>query len=175
MASAKKDYLTGSLASASAPPKRPPKTPWGHVRASLSGACLEFDPKSAQEWQQWRDENLEELEFPKEGFDHIYGQNLISQVDSVNLGEDEVDDDGGAMSAFLHSQNMGSTKSPLDAPIGSLREKWRMLPYFLALRGLLRQHIDSFNHFVHVEMKQIVQSPSNSEIRSEHDPKFYLR
>lgn len=175
MASAKKDYLTGSLASASAPPKRPPKTPWGHVRASLSGACLEFDPKSAQEWQQWRDENLEELEFPKEGFDHIYGQNLISQVDSVNLGEDEVDDDGGAMSAFLHSQNMGSTKSPLDAPIGSLREKWRMLPYFLALRGLLRQHIDSFNHFVHVEMKQIVQSPSNNEIRSEHDPKFYLR
>ena len=149
--------------------------PWGHVRATLTGACLEFDHESAQEWKRWRDEHLEVLDFPKEGFDHIYGQDIISGVDNSNLGEDEIDDDAGATSAFLHSQNMGSTKSPLDAPIGSLREKWRMLPYFLALRGLLRQHIDSFNHFVHVEMKQIVQSPSNNEIRSEHDPKFYLR
>jgi DNA-directed RNA polymerase III subunit RPC2 len=45
----------------------------------------------------------------------------------------------------------------------------------LLLSGFARQHIDLFNHFVHVEMKQIVQSPSNNEIRSEHDPKFYLR
>lgn len=39
----------------------------------------------------------------------------------------------------------------------------------------MRQHIDSFDHFVDVEMEQIVQSPSAREIRSEHDPKFYLR
>jgi DNA-directed RNA polymerase III subunit RPC2 len=43
------------------------------------------------------------------------------------------------------------------------------------LRSLLTQHIDSFDHFVHTELQQIVQSPSNCEIRSEHDPKFYLR
>jgi DNA-directed RNA polymerase III subunit RPC2 len=39
----------------------------------------------------------------------------------------------------------------------------------------MRQHIDSFDHFVETEMQQIVQSPSAREIRSEHDPKFYLR
>jgi DNA-directed RNA polymerase III subunit RPC2 len=177
MKSAKKEFLAGSVSTAVDPPKRPPKKPWGHVRASLHGASLDFDPESAQEWQKWRDEHFEELEFPKEGFDHIYGQDLIHQVDSVNLGEREHDgdDDAGATSAFVTSQNMGSTKSTLDAPIGSLKDKWRMLPHFLAVRGLLRQHIDSFNHFVNTEMKQIVQSPSNNEIRSDHDPKFYLR
>ncbi len=51
----------------------------------------------------------------------------------------------------------GASRSPLDAPIGSLREKWRVLPHFLKLRGLMKQHIDSFDHFVSVEMKQIVQ------------------
>jgi DNA-directed RNA polymerase III subunit RPC2 len=69
----------------------------------------------------------------------------------------------------------GSSRTPLDAPIGSLREKWRVLPHFLKLRGLMRQHIDSYDHFVNVEMRQIVQSPSACEIRSDYDPKFYLR
>ena len=69
----------------------------------------------------------------------------------------------------------GSTKTPDDAPVGSLKDKWRLLPHFLRLRSLLRQHIDSFDHFVNVELKQIVQSPSACEIRSDHDPKFYLR
>lgn len=157
-------------------PERPVSTSWGHVRASPYGSWLEFDEESASEWKKWRDEHLEELEFPKEGFDHINGQDVITNVDSVNLGHtDDDEDDAGATKAFIHTQNMGSTKSPLDAPIGSLKEKWRMLPHFLALRGLLRQHIDSFNHFVHTEMKQIVQSPSNNEIRSDHDPKFYLK
>ena len=59
--------------------------------------------------------------------------------------------------------------------MGSIQQKWRLLPYFLRLRSLLRQHIDSFDHFVEVDMQQIVQSPSAREIRSEHDPKFYLR
>jgi len=64
---------------------------------------------------------------------------------------------------------------PDDAPVGRLIDKWRLLPYFLSLRSLLRQHIDSFDHFVERELKAIVQSPSAREIRSDHDPKFYLQ
>lgn len=75
----------------------------------------------------------------------------------------------------LSYHDYGSTKTPDDAPVGSLKDKWRLLPHFLRLRSLLRQHIDSFDHFVNVELKQIVQSPSACEIRSDHDPKFYLR
>jgi len=152
-------------------PKRPVNKAWGHVRATPYGSCLEFDEDSAQEWEKWRDNNLEPLDFPKEGFNHMNGQNIIHEVDSINLGDGEDEE----IDAFLQAQNMGSMKTPLDAPIGSLKDKWRMLPHFLALRGLLRQHIDSFNHFVHTEMKQIVQSPSNNEIRSDYDARFYLR
>ena len=64
---------------------------------------------------------------------------------------------GGANHDASDGHEYGASRTPLDAPIGSLREKWRVLPHFLKLRGLMKQHIDSFDHFVSVEMKQIVQ------------------
>lgn len=60
-------------------------------------------------------------------------------------------------------------------PVKAVEEKYKLLPYFLKLRGLMRQHIDSFNHFINVDMKEIVAARSNQEIRSEADPKFFLR
>eukprot|EP00578_Thalassiosira_sp_NH16_P002919 CAMPEP_0181137936 /NCGR_PEP_ID=MMETSP1071-20121207/33970_1 /TAXON_ID=35127 /ORGANISM="Thalassiosira sp., Strain NH16" /LENGTH=1106 /DNA_ID=CAMNT_0023224721 /DNA_START=74 /DNA_END=3392 /DNA_ORIENTATION=- len=96
-----------------------------------------------------------------------------------NLAQMEDVTGEGTASVGAHNaadgREYGASRTPLDAPIGSLREKWRVLPHFLKLRGLMKQHIDSFDHFVSVEMKQIVQSPSACEIRSDHDPKFYLR
>lgn len=142
------------------PKARPVKNPWGYVRSTPYGSCLEFDEESADAWRKVRGDDREIDEFPKEGFDHINGQDVIYQVDESSETNDSASN--------LDSQ-------PLDAPIKALKDKWRMLPHFLALRGLLRQHIDSFNHFVHTEMRQIVQSPSNCEIRSEHDARFYLR
>ncbi|KAJ1423739.1 hypothetical protein B484DRAFT_398539 [Ochromonadaceae sp. CCMP2298] len=63
----------------------------------------------------------------------------------------------------------------LSKPIKNVEEKWKLLPHFLRMRGLMRQHIDSFNHFVNVDIKQIVGARSNQEIRSDADPKFFLR
>ena len=60
-------------------------------------------------------------------------------------------------------------------PVNTVEEKWKLLPHFLRLRGLMRQHIDSFNHFINVEIKNIVAAKSNHEIRSDADPKFFLR
>lgn len=60
-------------------------------------------------------------------------------------------------------------------PVGTVEEKWKLLPHFLRLRGLMRQHIDSFNHFISVEIKNVVAAKSNYEVRSEADPKFFLR
>ena len=34
------------------------------------------------------------------------------------------------------------------------------MPAFLRLRGLVKQHIDSFNYFINVEIKKIVQANS---------------
>lgn len=63
----------------------------------------------------------------------------------------------------------------IDKPIKTVEEKWKLLPHFLRMRGLMRQHIDSFNHFVNVDIKQIVAAKSNFEIRSDADPNFFLR
>ena len=63
----------------------------------------------------------------------------------------------------------------LTKPIKEVEEKWKLLPHFLRMRGLMRQHIDSFNHFINVDIKHIVAARSNQEIRSEADPKFFLR
>lgn len=184
---------------------------WGQVRACPFGSCLETtSDKNAKEWHEWRENNLKPLDFPKEGFDHVYGQETIDRIDSQPLIPKESamgylpgmgDDHSNSKSKKSEKEDTampdaptskgptasapnplsqthhdyGSTKTPDDAPIGSLKDKWRLLPHFLRLRSLLRQHIDSFDHFVNVEMKQIVQSPSACEIRSDHDPKFYLR
>ena len=69
----------------------------------------------------------------------------------------------------------GDTLDDLAKPIKDVEEKWKLLPHFLRLRGLMRQHIDSFNHLINVDIKQIVAAKSNREIRSEADPKFFLQ
>mmetsp|Transcript_4278 Transcript_4278/g.8185 ORF Transcript_4278/g.8185 Transcript_4278/m.8185 type:complete len:1346 (+) Transcript_4278:111-4148(+) len=165
---------------------------FGKVRGSPYGACLDrsdlsTDAQSQQEhklrtkqWKEWRDKNFEPLEFPVEGFDHMYGKKYIdAQEDyaaeaaaiAAHLGP-SVELEGDDVEA---GREYGSFRTPLDAPIGSLKDKWRVLPHFLQVRSLMRQHIDSFDYFVNIEMKEIVQSPSACEIRSDHDPKFYLR
>jgi DNA-directed RNA polymerase III subunit RPC2 len=52
----------------------------------------------------------------------------------------------------------------LSEPVGNLRDKWRLLPHFLAMRGLMKQHIDSFNYFVETDIKNIVNASSNREV-----------
>jgi DNA-directed RNA polymerase III subunit RPC2 len=155
---------------------------WGEVRASPFGASL--TTKNATDWHNWRDKHLEPITFPPEGFDHVNGQQVIDQVDNNPFGygsepSASIKDDPSKTSkqkkATAVAHDYGSTKTPDDAPVGSLKDKWRLLPHFLRLRSLLRQHIDSYDHFVEKEIQQIVQSPSACEIRSEHDPKFYLR
>lgn len=63
----------------------------------------------------------------------------------------------------------------LTRPIKTVEEKWKLLPHFLRLRGLMRQHIDSYNDFINVGIKQIVQAKSNCEIRVEADKHFFLK
>lgn len=42
----------------------------------------------------------------------------------------------------------------LHAPIKEVVEKWKLLPAFLRVKGLVKQHIDSFNYFVNTEVSQ---------------------
>ncbi|CAI7625775.1 hypothetical protein PENPOL_c003G03166 [Penicillium polonicum] len=61
----------------------------------------------------------------------------------------------------------------LTDPINTARDKWNLLPAFLKVKGLVKQHIDSYNYFVEVQMKKIVES--SSTIRSDVDHNFYIK
>jgi len=53
-----------------------------------------------------------------------------------------------------------------------LQDKWNLLPAFLKVKGLVKQHIDSFNYFVDHEIKDILKA--NKFVRSDVDNTFWL-
>ena len=58
------------------------------------------------------------------------------------------------------------TRDPtkMTAPIGTLEDKFELLPAFLKVRGLVRQHIDSFNYLVNEEIKKIIHAKANERV-----------
>lgn len=174
-----KSSLVKDLLSPVDAPKSKKAFQWGQVRASPYGSCLEsvHDGKKTSDWDEWRKDHLQPLQVPREGFGHVYGQDVIDRVDGTDLGDatDENHTPATGEGELKNAHDFGSTKTPDDAPVSSLVDKWRLLPHFLKLRSLMRQHVDSFDHLINVELNKIVQSPSAREIRSEHDPNFYLR
>ena len=68
---------------------------------------------------------------------------------------------------------MPESAGTLADPVKKIEDKWKLVPAFLKVRGLVKQHIDSFDHFVNVEMKNIMNA--NSQIVSDADPSFYLK
>ncbi|KAF8183789.1 hypothetical protein K438DRAFT_1838592 [Mycena galopus ATCC 62051] len=61
----------------------------------------------------------------------------------------------------------------LTDPIKSVEDKWLLLPAFLKVKGLVKQHIDSFNYFVETDIKNIVKA--NNKVTSDVDPRFWLK
>ncbi|KAK6204592.1 DNA-directed RNA polymerase III [Scheffersomyces amazonensis] len=57
--------------------------------------------------------------------------------------------------------------------INTADDKWNLLPAFLKVKGLVKQHLDSFNYFVDVDLKKIIGA--NELVLSDVDPEFYLK
>ncbi|SCU82842.1 LADA_0C08262g1_1 [Lachancea dasiensis] len=57
--------------------------------------------------------------------------------------------------------------------INTAEDKWNLLPAFLKVKGLVKQHLDSFNYFVDTDLKKIIKA--NELILSDVDPEFYLK
>ncbi|KAK6456072.1 DNA-directed RNA polymerase III [Scheffersomyces xylosifermentans] len=57
--------------------------------------------------------------------------------------------------------------------INTVEDKWNLLPAFLKVKGLVKQHLDSFNYFVDVDLKKIIRA--NELVLSDVDPEFYLK
>lgn len=58
-------------------------------------------------------------------------------------------------------------------PVKEIEEKWKLVPAFLKIKGLVKQHIDSFNYFINVEIKKIVDA--NNKVTCDADPLFYIK
>ena len=58
-------------------------------------------------------------------------------------------------------------------PIKEIEEKWKLLPAFLKVKGLVRQHIDSFNYLLNVDIKKILKA--NDIVKSDTDAAWYLK
>ncbi|PFH31055.1 DNA-directed RNA polymerase III RPC2 [Besnoitia besnoiti] len=59
-------------------------------------------------------------------------------------------------------------------PVCTVPDKWRLLPAFFAAKGLVHQHIDSYNFFVNTELQNIIRAPSNRLVKSDIDPSFFI-
>lgn len=53
------------------------------------------------------------------------------------------------------------------------QDKWNLLPAFLKVKGLVKQHIDSYNYFIEHELSDILKA--NEFVRSDVDNKFFLK
>ncbi|KAK9794947.1 hypothetical protein WJX73_009398 [Symbiochloris irregularis] len=69
---------------------------------------------------------------------------------------------------------LAADSAKLHAPIKDVRDKYELLPAFLRTRGLVNQHIDSYNWFVNQELRNIVTAKANQRVTSEADKNFYL-
>lgn len=61
----------------------------------------------------------------------------------------------------------------LTAPVNSAVDKFQLIPEFLKVRGLVKQHLDSFNYFVNTGIKKIVRA--NDRVEATRHPYIYLR
>ncbi|KAL4563722.1 hypothetical protein LXL04_027767 [Taraxacum kok-saghyz] len=75
----------------------------------------------------------------------------------------------------LHpSQGMREVdKQFLAAPVKSAVDKFQLVPEFIKVRGLVKEHLDSFNYFITTDIKKIVEA--NNFVRCTFDDKVYLR
>ncbi|KAI3741434.1 hypothetical protein L1987_59106 [Smallanthus sonchifolius] len=67
----------------------------------------------------------------------------------------------------------GVDKQFLAAPVKSAVDKYQLIPEFLKVRGLVKQHLESFNYFIRTGIKKIVRA--NNLVTSKSDPTVYIR
>ncbi|KAK9450946.1 uncharacterized protein V1518DRAFT_412134 [Limtongia smithiae] len=80
---------------------------------------------------------------------------------------------GGSDSLFNDLLKPEYRGKKLTDPVNTAEDKWLLLPAFLKVKGLVKQHLDSFNYFVNVDIKKIVRA--NERVVSDVDPEFYLK
>jgi len=69
-------------------------------------------------------------------------QSTEESVDEMEGDEHEMNEmNGGNGDGYGYGSTPGTPAMAMDAPVRALKDKWRLLPHFLAMRGLMKQHI----------------------------------
>lgn len=74
---------------------------------------------------------------------------------------------------FIPLEKINDNFEDISKPIKTVEDKWKLLPAFLKVKGLVKQHIDSFNYFINVDIKKIMKA--NEKITTDADPVWYLK
>ena len=59
--------------------------------------------------------------------------------------------------------------------VAAKMDKSSLLPAFLSVRGLVKQHIDSFNYLLAEDMLKIIRAQANQRVTCDADPSFFLK
>ncbi|CAC5418953.1 RPC2 [Mytilus coruscus] len=101
-------------------------------------------------------------------------EDKIEQTSLEEANENNHDDfDNITDEQSLEPSFVRKSERSLTVNVAFLQEKWKLLPAFLKVKGLVKQHIDSFNFFINVEIKKIMKA--NDKITSDADPNFYMK
>lgn len=71
------------------------------------------------------------------------------------------------------SSNLFLLSHPQRAYADVPKDKWELLPAFLKVKGLVKQHLDSYNYFVNHDIKNILKV--NEYVQSDIDPSAYIK
>ncbi|EKD16224.1 uncharacterized protein L3040_009536 [Drepanopeziza brunnea f. sp. 'multigermtubi'] len=91
---------------------------------------------------------------------------------TVKIEEGEEEKRVSGPDDFAALLNPFYSNKDITAPINTAKDKWNLLPAFLKVKGLVKQHIDSFNFFIETEIKDIVKA--NKRVTSDVDQHFFL-
>ena len=68
---------------------------------------------------------------------------------------------------------MAASRGAAVDDVRCLASKYELVPAFLAVRGLVKQHLDSFDFLVASELASIVAAKANQRVTCDADPGFY--
>ncbi|KAL2004858.1 hypothetical protein VTN00DRAFT_3131 [Thermoascus crustaceus] len=151
------------------PPRRRPQA---SADASMPSADLHQAATSAHAIPADAALKRKRMSQPKQPADPVQNSNSNDQEQDQTNGHSHpnkqrrVDPFDAILQPFYYDKS-------LTDPINTARDKWNLLPAFLKVKGLVKQHIDSYNYFVEVQLKKIVQA--SSTIRSDVDHNFYIK
>ncbi|KAG6393793.1 hypothetical protein SASPL_144365 [Salvia splendens] len=83
------------------------------------------------------------------------------------------EDDADLFNGLHEKGRLNIDKQALAAPVKKAVDKFKLVPEFLKVRGLVKQHLDSFNFFARIGIMKIVQA--NNLITHSRDQNIFLR